>query len=52
LPLQYGSTSQQVCQSVCLDREFSPAQIARRQFLLIDCYETPRAETGLTLHFA
>jgi hypothetical protein len=35
-----------------LDHEFSVAQIARHHFLLIGCYETPRAETGLSLHIA
>jgi hypothetical protein len=29
---------------VCLEREFSMAQIARHHFLLIGCYETPRAD--------
>jgi hypothetical protein len=49
LQQHYGPTHGQVYQSVCLEREFSMAQIARHHFLLIGCYETPRAETGHSL---
>ena len=50
LPQHYGSTHQQVYQSVCLESELSAAQIARRHFLLIGFCETPRAKSRHSLH--